>query len=494
LKYFSVNEPEMLDTIRTQVSDLQFDAPAYAYPSMSLKAVWHKMKENSQKALPVVDSSGRLIGLVTLSDLTRNYMDASDNMLLANSKTSFYNIIEALEAKVITGKAQKRFVTGRAIVAAQHHLKIKEYVEKGDVVIASLDENIRESIQLGASLIVCTCGISPEADNKELANKNGCVIISTGYDTFTSAMLIRQSVPAEYVMTKENIVSVRYNDLLEDAKDRMTKTRFRSYPVIGEGDKVVGMISRYHLLSRNRKQAVLLDHNERSQTANGIDEADVIEIIDHHRLGDIQTRNPILVKNEPVGSTATIIASIYEDKNVDIPPSTAGILLSAIISDTLNFKSPTSTLKDSETAKKLAEIADIDINDLAVKIFNAGSGFKGKTAEEIIRTDLKEYVIGKYRVAIAQVYSTDYKGLAKISKALMESMNSFCERSGIDMLMLLVTDLNRVGSEVFCAGEHKDLFYRAYSIEKTDGSVFLSGVLSRKKQVFPQITSAEEER
>jgi manganese-dependent inorganic pyrophosphatase len=493
LQYFKIAEPPTLGTIRTQISDLPIDAAVCVSPSISIRAAWMYMKLHSQKSLAVVDENGVLTGMATLSDITRNYMDVGDDALLSKSRTSYKNIIETLEAKVETGDVESRFVTGRVVVAAQRHTKIKNYVAPGDIVIANIDKNIHEAIYSGAGLIICTCGLSPEKEDLDIARHNDCVVISTEYDTYCASMLIRQSIPVGYVMTRDNIVTVSIDELKDDAKERMLKTRFRSYPVIDSQNKVIGMISRYHLLSKARKQVILVDHNEKSQTAAGIEDAEIIEIIDHHRLGDIQTSNPILMKNEPLGSTATIIASLYKDSRVDIPPAIAGILLSAIISDTLKFQSPTCTSQDIETAHSLAAIADVDIDDLAVKIINAGSDIRSKTPDEIIVSDLKEYIVGKYKIGIAQVYAVDTENIADLLPAILERMDFINSKNGFSFLLLLITDLNRAGSQAVVTGERKDIFFKAFSLEQEGDTVFLPGVLSRKKQVFPKIMSIEDE-
>ena len=492
LQYFHVDPPQTLDTIKTQISDLMIDDPLCISSDMTIRAAWKYMKEYSQKAVSVVDSDNRLIGLVTQSDITRNFIDASGETLLLNSQTPYMNIIETLEADVLTDNVDKRIAQGRIMIAAQHHTKLKDYVEHGDIVVANIHKNINESILMGAGLIICTCGVHPQQADLALAIEKGCVVISTQFDTLTSAMLIRQSLPVRYVMTHENVVTVGLNELKEDVKERMIKTRYRSYPVLGDDKKVVGMVSRYHLLSKNRKQAILVDHNEKSQTAAGIEEAQIIEIIDHHRLGDIQTTYPIFVKNDPVGSTSTIIACLFEEYHVDIPHDIAGILLSAIISDTLNFRSPTCTDRDAAVANRLAAIAEVDINDLAVKIFSAGSKISNKTPDEIITSDLKEYALGKYNIGISQVYSIDSENLMDMRASLIERMYYFCDKNGYALLMLLVTDLKRGGSDVLSVGDRTDLLSKAYLLDPADDTVFLPGVLSRKKQVFPQIMSVEE--
>ncbi len=493
LQYFKVKEPETLQTVKTQVSDLDIDAAVCVSPATSIHGAWDLMKEYGKKSLAVVDDQSNLLGIATLSDITKNYMDVSNSGLLLESRTSYGNIISTLSASIVLGKPETHLVMGRVVIAAQHHTRIKGYVQEGDVVIANISKNIREAIKCGARLIVCTCGMMPEPEDIEVAREKKCDIISTEHDTYIATMLIRQSIPVEHVMTKANLITVGLDEFKDDVKERMLKTRYRTYPVVDADKKVVGMISRYHLLSKKRKQVILVDHNERSQTANGLDDAEILEIIDHHRLGDIQTSNPILMKNEPVGSTATIIASMYEEQGILIPPQVAGLLLSAILSDTLNFQSPTCTSRDIETAKRLGPIADVDIGDLAIKIINAGSTLLGKTPDEIIESDLKEFVLGKFRIGIGQVYSIDSENLSDMQAELLSRMEYTCGKKGLSLLMLLVTDLKSGGSRVLLAGERQDIFFRAYAVEPTGGTIFLPGVLSRKKQVVPLIMSLEDE-
>ena len=493
LRYFKVAEPALLTNIRTQVSDLKIDDAICVLPSMPIHTAWELMQLHKRKTLSVVDEFGRLLGLATLSDITRNYMSTDDNMLLARSQTSYANIIQTLKARIISGTPENHLAQGRVSVAAQYPAMLCDYINPGDIVIANISESIRESIAKGAKLIICTCGIVPAQKDIDLAAVYRCDIISTEYDTFVAAMLIRQSIPIASTMSTQNLVTVSPNEFKSDVRERMLKTRYRNYPVIDESDRVIGMISRYHLLSKQRKKAILVDHNERSQTANGIEEAEILEIIDHHRLGDIQTTNPILMKNEPVGSTATIVASMYEAQNVEISPPIAGILLSAIISDTLNFQSPTCTDQDVSIAKRLELIADVPADDLALKIINAGSTLRGKSPDTIIKSDLKEYTVGKFRIGIAQVYSIDYENLSDMQDLLMERLHYYYDKNGFNLLMLLVTDLNRGGSTVLLVGEKKDIFYKAYALEpNSNDPIFLEGVLSRKKQVVPLIMSQED--
>lgn len=493
LQYFHVQEPETLDTIRTQVSDLLIDEAVCVTPSSSVRTAWELMQQHKRKTLAVVDEDRQLLGIATLSDITRNFMETVNDTLLSVSGATYANIVETLEASLLLGDLSTRLTTGRLIIAAQNHTRVRSYLCEGDIVIANIPENIREAAEGGAQLIVCTCGHMPADEDVAFAKAHGCDMMVTAHDTFIAAMRLKQSIPVSFVMSQDHLVTVRQDEFKDDVKERMTKTRYRNYPVLDGDGRVVGMISRYHLLSKNRKQAILVDHNERSQTAPGIEEAEILEIIDHHRLGDIETNNPILMKNEPVGSTATIIASLYEAHNVPIPQDTAGLLLSAILSDTLNFNSPTCTPQDISTAQRLAPIADVPIDDLAKKIINAGSNLRGKKPDEIITGDLKEFKVSKYRIGIAQVYSIESESLADLMPELQERMEYHCSKNGLSLLILLVTNLHLGGSLALLAGTRKDIFFKAYSLEQMEDSVFLPGVLSRKKQVVPLIMSLEEE-
>ncbi len=494
LKFIGVEEPEMLDTIKTQVSDLEIDEPISINPDATLKSAWNRMLENNIKALTVTDGKNRLAGIITLSDITRSYMDMQDEYLLLKSGATLKNIMETLNASLIAGHLNNYKISGRVLVAALEYDRLKYFIKKDDIIITGNREDcIWECIKTGASLIITTCNIQPERKTIEYAEKLGSLIISTPYDTFTAARMIHQSIPVSFVMTKEKIESVKIDDFIDDVREKMLKTRYRCYPVLNKKNKVLGMASRYHLISRKRKQAILIDHNEKSQTAAGIDDAEIIEIIDHHRLGDIQTNYPILMINEPVGSTATIIAKMYIEEKELLSPKIAGLLLSAIISDTLKFMSPTSTGQDFKTAQYLAKIADIDIDDFALKLFNAGTDLRGKTIDEIINQDLKEYRLGKYKIGMSQVYSMNSESITDFKDNVMERMEYYCGKNGFSLLILLITDLFKNGSEIVFTGERKDLVLKAFLIEPDAKKVFLPGVLSRKKQVVPKILSLEND-
>ncbi len=492
LKHFDVEIPEYLSTVKTQVLDLNMDQALPVSLDISIKTAWNLMKKNNIKTLPVVDDQERLIGIVTLSDITNKYMDALDNNTIASTKTTLRNIIETLNATLLCGSQEDFNTTGKVVIAAASPDDLDDYVEPGDIVIAGNRLDIQlKSIEYGANCLIVTCGGSPSQELIDEARKSHTVIMATPIDTFTTARLINQSIPVGSVMSDENLIKFNIDDFIDDIKDKMLNTRYRSYPVVDDNNRIKGFLSRYHLISQRKKKVILLDHNEKSQTVNGVEEAEILEIIDHHRLGDIQTANPIFIRNEPLGSTSTIVANMYFEMGIRPTRSIAGILCSAILSDTIKFQSPTSTYTDRITAEKLAEIAGIsDIDEYANLMFKEGSSLQGKTVKEIFYQDFKEYSIGKYNIGLSQVFTLDIEKISELEESLISYMKQLCSDKGYHLLMLFVTDIINQGSEVLFAGEAKELVAIAFDVDIHENRVYLPGVVSRKKQVLPFISVA----
>lgn len=493
LNYFDIKAPDLLHTVKTQVSDLNIDIVNPVSEEISVKTAWNIMKKNNLKSLPVVDEGERLRGVVTLSDITAKYMDALDNNTIASSNTSLDNIVETLSAKLVYGSQSDFKTTGKIVVTAMNPEDMGSYIEPGDIAITgNRNDSQLKAIELGANMIIVTNGREISQEVLEVAKSRNCIVLQTPSDTFTTARLINQSLPVSYIMTTRNIAKFNIDDFVDDIKDKMLQTRYRSYPVVDDNDRIKGLISRYHLISKRKKKVILLDHNERTQTVNGIEEAELLEIIDHHRLGDIQTANPIYFKNEPVGSTSTIIANLFFDSGIRPGKSIAGIMCAAILSDTIRFKSPTCTYTDKITAEKLAEIAGIDMEHFALEMFKAGSTLQGKTPREILHQDFKEYKFGKYKIGIGQVNTMDLESLEKIKKELIDYMDTVCHDQSFSLLLLLVTDILDEGSELLFAGEHKELISSAFNVEISENNIYLKGIVSRKKQVVPNLSSAVE--
>jgi manganese-dependent inorganic pyrophosphatase len=491
LNYFGVQAPRFIETVKAQVCDLNIDIAVPLSPQISLKMAWSIMRKNNLKTLPVVDDDDKLLGIATLSNLTSCYMDIWDNAILSKSSTSLENIMETLSAECLYSASENPEFNGKIVVAAMQPKSAQAIIEEGDVVICGdRDDSQDIAIESRASLIVITGNHELNTQIIEKAKSSGCSVISTPYDSFTAARLITLSVPVSYVMTKENLVCFRTDDFVEDIKDIMLQTRYRSYPVLDGNGKVVGSISRFHLISANKKKVVLVDHNERSHSVNGIEDAEVLEIIDHHRIADIQTGLPIYFRNEPVGSTSTIIASIFFDNGIRPSKKTAGLLCAAIISDTLLFKSPTSTNTDRMNLKRLSEICNLDIDNFAKEMFKAGTSLQGRSADELFHQDLKVFTLANMKVGVAQVSTMDLESFDTLKNDMLILMDKESLYGGYDLLIMMLTDILKGGSQMLVAGQEKEIVAKAFKVKLIDNSVYVPGVLSRKKQVIPPLTNA----
>lgn len=490
LNYFDVEVPQLIETVKVQVSDLNIDNTAPVSPDISLKMAWAIMQKNNAKTLPVVDNSGKLTGIASISNLTSSYMDVWNNDILAKSNTSLDNILDTLSARCIYAHGDKPTFKGKIVTIAMHPDNAGKIVEAGDIVLCGDREDSQNlALDCNASLIIITGNLNVTDAVIDKAKSVGCSIISTPYDTFTTSRLITQSIPIGYVMTKNNIVTFSTDDFVEDIKDIMLETRYRSYPVIDEHNNVVGSISRYHLISQHKKRVILLDHNEKTQSVHGLEDAEILEIIDHHRIADVQTGLPIYFRNEPLGSTSTIVASMFFENGIRPSKKTAGLLCSAIISDTLLFKSPTATTVDKIMLNRLAQIANLDVEKYAKELFKAGTSLKNRTLEEIFYQDLKSFTLSNLSVGISQVGTMDMEGFSDIRKDMLDLMERKALENNFNILILMLTDIFRGGSQMLVVGDDKDIVPRAFNSKLVDNSMYLPGILSRKKQVVPPLSS-----
>ena len=491
LDYFNAEAPRLLKTVKLKVEDLQFDNISPVSPEISLKTAWSIMRDKNIKTLPVADENDHLLGVLAVSNLTSCYMDIWDNRILAKSNTTLDNIIDTLSAKVSYVNEKVTHFPGKIVVTAMQPDTMSGHIDEGDIAIVGDREEAQAAlIKLNISLMIVTGGYAPSEKIVSLAKEHGVTIIVTQHDSFTASRLIVQSIPVGYVMVKENIVSFTTDDLVDDIKGIMTETRFRSYPVLDQNGRVVGTVSRYHLISNHKKKVIQVDHNERGQSVDGLEDAEVLEIIDHHRVADIQTNNPIYFRNEPVGRTSTIVAKCFFESGIRPSRKAAGLLCGAIISDTLLFRSPTCTPQDQYICKKLAEIADINIEEFAKEMFKAGTSLKGKTVEQIFNSDFKPFTIEDTKVGIAQVNTMDIEGFMPLKEEMLNYMDQKAKEAGLDMVMLLLTDILNEGSEILVTGNKPEIVEKAFNVTLKDKGAFLPGVLSRKKQVVPPITNA----
>ena len=489
LDYFGVEAPQFLETVKLKVEDLEMDNIAPLAPEVSLKMAWNIMRDKNLKSIPVADGNNHLLGMLSTSNITETYMDVWDSNILAKSSTSLDNILDTLSAEAQNINEERKVFPGKVVVAAMQVESLKEFISEGDIAIAGDRAEIQaELIELKVSLLIVTGGHTPSKEIIELAKKNNITVITTPHDSFTASRLIVQSLPVDYVMTKDNLVAVSTDDLVEDVKVTMSETRYSNYPVIDENNKVVGSIARFHLISTHKKKVIQVDHNERGQSVHGLEDAEVLEIIDHHRVADIQTSNPIYFRNEPLGSTSTIVAKRFFENGIRPSREAAGLLCGAIISDTLLFKSPTCTPQDIKICRRLAEIAGIVPETFAKEMFRAGTSLKGKSIDEIFNSDFKPFTIGGIKIGVAQVNTMDIEGFMPLKDEMLDYMNQKADSMGLEMIMLLLTDIINEGSQILVTGRNPEIAEEAFKVKLEDSTTFLPGVLSRKKQVVPPLT------
>lgn len=498
LNKFNIPEPDIIEDVGPQVSDIDYRRTEGISQHSTLRTAWMKMKELGVVTLPVVTEDGNLKGLVTNGDISSSYMDVSDNYVLSRARTQYKNILETLDGKMLAGNSHAHFIKGKVVVPGGNRELMRKEIEQDDLVIlGNIPERQRIAMEEGASCVVVCGGGNVAKDIVELAKEKECILIVTDYDTFTVARMIHQSVPIEHIMTWWGLTSFELDESIEDVKLAMRKVRYRDFPIRDENWKYVGMLSRRNLMDLQRKQVILVDHNEKDQAVDGITEADVLEIVDHHRLGSLETVQPIFFKNMPVGSSAAIISSMFEENGVEIPSSIAGLLCSAIISDTLLFRSPTCTEFDIKEAEKLAEIANIDMRKHALAMFEAGSYCGDKTSKEIFAQDFKVFNVGDVSFGVSQISSVSRRQLNSIKDNLREILEEERIAKGLKMVYVLLTDIFDEDTEVLYSGnDAKEILMKAFdeeSYNEDTESFLLRGLVSRKKQFAPPVMEAIQE-
>ncbi|MDO4663011.1 MAG: putative manganese-dependent inorganic diphosphatase [Tissierellia bacterium] len=493
LDYFGVKPPIIKDSMKPQVGDLDYDSAYTVGEEISIQQAWNIIQENHLNSLPVTDQDNKLIGIASLSNLTRSYMEVWDDKIIGRSHTPLYNILDVLNAKTIVKGEENPHFDGKMSVFAmsRDNQNIKELVSKGDIVILADRKEAQEfTISQKVSLMILTNGTKLDDKLCELAKEKNVTVITTEYDTFMAARLLPQSIPIKYVMTTDNLISFKKSDNIDDIKKVMAETRYRSYPIVDDRNIVQGTISRYHLISNEKKKLILVDHNEKNQSISDIDDAEIVEIIDHHRVANIQTSGPVFFRNEPVGSTSTIISKMFFESGIRPPKHIAGILSAAIISDTLLFRSPTSTDTDRRVLERMSKIADINPEEFAMKMFKAGTSLKGKKPEDLINGDVKIFPIGEEKVRVGQVMTMNPDELQPIKDELMVLMENKIKTKGESMFLLMLTDIFNKTSDLIVVGRHKDKIAEEFDTKIKNGIITAPGVLSRKKQVIPKITAA----
>ena len=493
LNRFGMQPPGYLSNIGTQIKDMDIRMSPEADKSMSLKNAWDLMMEKSIVSLPIRDREGQLEGLITIGDIAKTYMDTTDSYLLSRAKTQYRRIAETIAGTVVEGNEHGYFTKGKVLVGTANPEMLKAYIEPDDLIImGDREEDHLQAIAQNVSCIIVGMGIEVSEKVIKLAHEREIVIIMSPYDTFTIARLINQSIPVRYIMKTDNLVTFNTEDFTDDIQNEMIKHRHRAFPVINKKGKCIGTISRRNFLDMHKKKVALVDHNEKDQAVDNIDKAEIVEIIDHHKLGSLETMVPISFRNQPVGCTATILYEMYGEQKLEISPSIAGLLCAAIISDTLMFRSPTCTLSDKMAAGALALIAGINIEQFAKEMFKAGSNLKDKSPEEIFYQDFKKFIMGDVTFGVGQITSLDAGELESIKEQLLPQMESECGKHGIEMVFFMLTNIIEESTELLYYGSGaKEVIEKAFEdLPVNEVSCELKGVVSRKKQLIPAFMMA----
>lgn len=491
LEHFGVKVPKLISDLREQIKDVELKEVQGLRSNVSIRTAWEKMQESNIHTLPVI-RDGKLEGVITIGDIAKTYMEVYDSMILSKARTQYRNIAKAVDGEVLTGNEHSYLLKGKVVIAASSRILMSDFINKDDLVIMGDRKDAQQcAIDVSASCMV-VCQNAPISEEiLRQAEEKQIVIIRTPHDTFTAAQHINQSIPVKYFMTRSNLVTFKMRDYVDDVKEVMARKRFRDFPIVDNKGNFLGLISRRRLLNVRKKQVILVDHNEKSQAVDGVEEAEVLEIVDHHRLSSIQTMGPVYFRNQPVGCTATIVYQMYQEAGVVPDPVNAALMCSAIISDTLMFRSPTCTSVDERTARTLAEIAGIDVESLAQEMFNAGSNLKGKSAEEICFLDFKQFTVNDTVFGVGQVNSMSADELKEIRRIVKPHLEKARSSHGLNMIFFMLTNIITESSELLCCGpEAREKILSAYDLPEETESIMLKGVVSRKKQLVPTLVGA----
>ncbi|MGE4213895.1 MAG: putative manganese-dependent inorganic diphosphatase [Anaerotignaceae bacterium] len=492
LDRFSVAYPPCISDVRTQVSDIEIKQVDGVSGDISIKKAYGLMKKQNAVTLAVTKADGRIEGVITIGDIAASDMDVYDSKIVSKANTSYKNIVETLDGRVLCGDINGYFSEGKVTIAANTPDLMEEYIGAKDLVVTgNRFESQFFAVEMGVScMVVCTNNDVSETVLKH-AQEKGCVIISSPYDSYTVARLINQSMPIKYFMSSKNLLTFNIDDFTNDVKEVMAKNRHRYFPVLNEKGEYIGQISKRSFLDMEKKKLILVDHNEKNQAVDGIEYAEILEIIDHHRLGTLETMNPVFFRNQPLGCTATIVYQMYNENGVEITAEIAGILCAAIISDTLMFRSPTCTAVDKLAAEHLADLAGINIQEFAEEMFSAGSSLKERSDEEIFYQDYKEFTNSGLNFGVGQITSMNANDLQIIKARMNDYMDKLIARGGMDMIIFMLTNIIDESSIlVFKGARAKELLGTVYGSEFDGDSVFVAGMVSRKKQLIPDLIQA----
>lgn len=495
LDYFKQDLPDLIEDVNTQVMDIEYRKTPAVKENISIKDAWKMMKELDVVTLPIVERNNMLKGIITVNDIAKSYMDDFESDIISKARTPYSNLVDVLEGTLVAGNPHNHIINGKVVIGSANPHLIENLIATDDIMVVEdrVDTQIY-GIEMGVGcLILCLdAPVSPLV--LQLAKERECSVITTKLDTYSVARLINQSIPIRYFMRKDNLVTFQLDESVDAIKEIMSKKRHRDFPVLDDFGHYYGMVSRRNLLALRKKKVILVDHNEKSQAVNGIENAEICEIIDHHRLGSLQTISPVYFRNQPVGCTATIIYQMYQENNQPIPKEIAGLLCAAILSDTLLFRSPTCTPLDESTAKNLAEIAEIDLENFAMEMFEAGSSLRNKPPEELFNQDYKTFQVEEMNIGVSQISSINQRELDHVAELMQEYVPANMGKLPIQLSYIMLTNIREQSSDLLAFGTDAVTYAEdAFHVTAHENVCHLPGVVSRKKQVVPVLVSRLQE-
>ncbi len=496
LKKFGVKPPRMCTDVNPKIRDVDYREMPGIPGTTSLRKAWEIMRDKQIDTLPVTSPDNELEGVITVKDIATANMDVFDTGILAKSQTTYRNILETLGGTMVVGREDDVCTTGHIRIGTATPEMLENTVEKGDIVIlTNRYESQLCAIEKEASLLIICNGSKVGRTIQRIAEEMGVAIMSAPVDTYAAGKLISQCAPISYYMTRSDIMKFTLVTPVADVTRVMAKVRHRYFPILDEDGKYCGMVSRRNIINLQKRRIILVDHNEATQAVEGFDQAEILEIIDHHRIGSLETSGPVYFRNQPVGCTATIITQMYDENGMEIPPQIAGLLLAAILSDTLVFRSPTCTPLDEALAKRLAKIAGVDIDEFASEMFEAGEKLDGKTAEEVFLQDFKVFMCGDIRFGVAQGSYMTRKNLLAAEALLQPYLEEARNKQNVEDIYMLLTDVPKEESVVISDGRYaSEVLSDGFETQPAeDGSFTLPGVVSRKKQFIPALMTAYQE-
>ncbi len=485
LKRFGFQPPQLISDVRTQVKDLDYDTPPTLSAAATISRGWQAMQADKISAMPVTNEDGTLYGMLSAGDVANYDMTSVRDPRVQN--VPVYNLLSVLEGQILNESGELwEEVSGAVTIALPAGRENLMFSDKDTIVVCGdQPDMIRRALELEVNcVLVCQAEVSREFI--EMAKKT--CIISTPYDPYRAVRLIHHAMPISSICKTQDMVCFHLGDYIDDVQDTVLESRFRSYPILDENERVVGTLSRFHLLRPRRKRVILMDHNERAQSVVGLEQAEILEIVDHHRLADIETKNPIYVRNEPVGSTTTIVAGMYQEKGLMPTAKMAGLMAAAIVSDTVMFKSPTCTQRDIDMANRMSRIANVSLEELGKAIFSVTSG-DDKTVDAMLRTDYKEFHIAGHALAVSQITCMDSERLLGRKEDFLQAMQTIRKERQFDTVILMITDVLLEGTQLLFVGD-EEIIRQAFNLRETEGNcAFLPKIMSRKKQVIPMLSA-----